>query len=383
MRRVRPDGPARAFLRLAWCLSLLLGLVAGIAPAQARAGRSADAATPKPKSSEGEDRRWIKHKVIPYERLDDIAERYGVSRAAIVRWNKSLQKKQWIYAGQTLRIHARRFPPPREKITYEVQFGDSWQEIADRFNVRQDDLRKWNKKVPRRFRAGAKLTVYTNPLEPEPVPGEEAELEGGESTLPTFSIRKGGLSVGKPNRGRLVNGVRLPDSDLYTIRDEDKAWGSSHTVEVLMTAIARFRQGAGYDGELVIGAISRQGGGRFRPHRSHQSGRDIDIRLPRKPGASRKDHSPSAIDWRMSWKLIESFVESGEVEYIFLDWSRQRLLYKAALASGASKEQLSKVLQYPRKPKTNNGLVRHAKGHTVHIHVRVACAKGNGRCVSY
>lgn len=356
-----------------WVLLVLLAVAGWTGPtlgATARAARSQAGETP--------DRSWIKHKVVPGERLDDIADRYGVSRKEIIRWNKPLQKKAWIYAGQSLKIYARHVPPPREKITYEVQFGDTWQKIADAHNVRLADLRAWNPKVPRSFRAGAKLTVYTNPTHAPP----EEEGDVTVEPLPIIKVRSGGWSVGRPNRGRLVNGVRLPESELYTVRDPDKAWGSSFTILKLQEVIATWRRDSGFEGQLVIGAISRQGGGRFRPHRSHQSGRDVDIRLPRRAGADSKSTNPADIDWRAAWALISTFIETNEVEYIFLDWNRQKRLYNAAKAAGASDELLNKAIQYPRPRKTNNGVVRHADGHVVHIHVRIKCAPASSRCQS-
>ena len=88
-------------------------------------------------AGKGEDteRPWIKHKVVPRERIEDIEARYGVSKKELVRWNKRLQKKQWIYAGQVLRIKARRTPPPREKISYTVKSRDRWAEIAKAHNA--------------------------------------------------------------------------------------------------------------------------------------------------------------------------------------------------------------------------------------------------------
>ncbi len=40
------------------------------------------------------------------------------------------------------------------------------------------------------------------------------------------------------------------------------------------------------------------------------------------------------------------------------------------------------MLQYPEKGGHNNGVVRHQKGHTAHIHVRFACAPNETRCES-
>lgn len=364
-------------------LLLLLAAVGAIGCAAPNAwARSTDASAEygAGKGDTDDERSWIKHKVVPRERLEDIEQRYGVSRKELVRWNKRLKKKQWIYAGQVLRIKARRVPPPREKITYVVQKGDRWVEIAKTYNVREADLRYWNRKVPRAFRVGQKLVVYTNPME---VVAEDAASPEDKGTPDKLRVRSNALSVGKPNRGRLQNGVQLPESDHYTLRDPERSYGSSHAVAVIHDAIAVFRLETGYRGELKIADLSKKGGGRLRPHSSHQSGRDVDIRLPKRKGVSKDDNSVSAIDWDLSWALVKAFADSGEIEYIFLETVRQKALRRAAQRAGASDEELRRVIQYPSKRGTNKGLVRHAKGHRMHIHVRVKCADGNARCVSY
>ncbi|MCH9684639.1 MAG: penicillin-insensitive murein endopeptidase [Deltaproteobacteria bacterium] len=327
-------------------------------------------------------RKWITHIVVPRETRETIAARYGVTVTELVRANKKkLGKKKWLYANQKLRIHARKFPPPREKIRYVVKRGDTWSKIAAKFHVSPRDLKGWNPKVPRAFKAGTKLKVYTDPVAPAVVGGG-----GGAGTavgpLPEFHVRGGGVGVGKPNRGHLVNGVKLPKSDMVKILDGDKVWGTSHTIELLQTSIAAFRRDSGYAKPLTVSSISRRKGGKFSPHSSHQTGRDVDIRLPRKSGGA-KSQSPSTIDWTMTWQLVKALADTGEVEYIFISWSRQKYLYRAAQSAGATKSQLTKLIQYPRKSKSNKGLVRHSSGHTVHLHVRFTCTPGNTRCKSY
>ncbi len=368
------------------CRLLVLGalVLSGCASpgAWARVTMRPDAGAAEFAGDEGADgRTWVKHKVVPRERITDVCARYGVSENELVRWNKRLKSKKWIYAGQTLKVHARRVPPPREKITYEVKRGDRWAKIAATFGVRESDLRYWNRKVPRAFKTGQKLTIYTNPMEVPPPEG--AEGEPGAGAVPTISVRSNGMSIGKPNRGRIQNGVQLPESDFYTLRDPERSFGSSHAVTVVHDAIAAFRIETGYQGEIKIADMSTRGGGRLRPHSSHQSGRDIDIRLPRRPGASKKDNGISAIDWDLSWALIKAFIDSGEIEYIFLETSRQKVLRNAAKRSGASASEIAAAIQYPSTRGTNQGFVRHAKGHRIHIHVRVKCAESNGRCESY
>lgn len=364
--------------RAALPLSLAVWLGAGVVLADPGVARAESEA-------EAPERKWVTHRVVPKETLDTIAARYGVTREAIIRWNnKKLGKKKWIYAGQKLRIHALIHAPPREKITYVIIKGDSWGKIADRFGVPTSHVKAWNPKV-KGLIAGRSLKIYTNPKAPPPglAGGREGEGGGTGAPIPEFHVRAGGIGIGAPNRGSLLNGVRLPDSDMVKILDEDKVWGTSHTIEQLQTAIATFRRDSGYAQPLTVSSISLKKGGRFRPHASHRTGRDVDIRLPRKPGQS-KGEAPSSIDWTMTWALVKALVETGQVEYIFVSWSRQKYLYRAAQSAGATRAELSKIVQYPKKPKERTkAVVRHAPGHTVHLHVRFTCTPGNSRCKSY
>lgn len=355
------------------------------------AAAQADANTPQPEDAAKPWRKWVTHTIVPRETLDEIANRYGVKPSDVVAWNKkTLGGGAMLRAGKPLRIHARLDVPPREKIKYKVVFGDTWGEIATKFNVELADLRAWNTKVPKQFNAGQVITVYTNPrarkirsLDPNQPSGvADGGPEVGLAPLPVIDVPKGGVSIGRPTRGRLYQGVQLPETDYYDVRRPDEAWGSSHTIEHLQTALATFRRDSGYDGKIIVASLSKQNGGRFRPHRSHQSGRDIDIRLPKKRGADLKSDDPNDIDWEMSWKMIDAFIDTGEVEYIFLDYSRQKRLYDAARKLGVKSDELEKAIQYPRARKTNNGKVRHAEGHLVHIHVRIECPDDQARCES-
>lgn len=370
-----------------WWVCALAPLVA--TPAEAR-GDQNDAATPdRGAAKPAAERTLVEHRVVPFESLNDIADRYGVSVKELEAWNKILKKNPGkLKAGWELKIRARIVPPPRKKTTYSVRSGDTWQEIASKFNVPEGDLHRWNPKVVRKFKAGQILTVYTNP---RPVavrsvtgtePFDPVDPSGASVVPRVFDVPAGGVSIGTPNRGRLSGGIQLPESDLYKVRRPDEAWGSSHTIREIQEAIAAFRDTSGYEGELVIGAISLERGGRFRPHRSHQSGRDVDIRLPKKRGADPKSNDPGDIDWDASWKLVEAFITQGDAEYIFLDYSRQKRLLEAAKRAGADAATLDKAIQYPRSRSTNNGVVRHAEGHLIHIHVRVQCPRDQARCES-
>ncbi len=361
------------------------------------------APAPKKPSDELDKPKWIKHRVIGGDRLDEIADRYGVSRNSVIRWNKLDKKKPFIRAGQNLKIYAKRYPPPREQIDYKVEKGDTWGKIATADEGEEDRLRRWNPKVPRRFKAGTSIVIWVEPT-PE-IPEEEVAVAGGSSggkssvagkssggkpapktdaTLPIKKVRQNGRSIGKPSAGSLSHGVQLPENEaLYHIRRPENAYGSTHTVELLQLTIARWRRDSGYAGTLHIGDLSKAGGGRLRPHASHRTGRDIDIRLPLKKGVKRSGglpEGPNDVDWDATWALIKEMCDTGEVLYIFLGHGRQKYLYKAARRAGMSKAQLEKYIQYPQPPKSGKSLVRHAKGHNAHFHVRFKCGPKDTRC---
>ena len=189
------------------------------------------------------------------------------------------------------------------------------------------------------------------------------------------------MSVGSAAHGRLIGGVQLPKNDaLYTIRNPENTWGSSFAVAELQRGVRDLRERTGFDRELVIEDMSRKHGGRFRPHHSHTSGRDVDIRLPLRLGV-RDGTIPKQIgqvDWDATWALIEAFAKNGQVRYIFLSRTRQPLLYEAAKRAGASEEELTRLIQFPKHSPT--AIVRHAHGHTEHIHVRFKCGPGERSC---
>ena len=207
-------------------------------------------------------------------------------------------------------------------------------------------------------------------------------------------------SRGSPHRGRLRHGVRMPlNPELYLVRRPEYAYGSSNTVQYLQLAIAKFRKRSAYRGPIVISDISRQRGGRNRPHRSHQSGRDVDVWLPLQSdqwgitcrggvpsGATQVDFEHFAakrmreIDWQASWELMKALLRTGQVEKIFLSRSRQRQLYRAAQADGFDSHALEELIQYPGR--SREAIIRHVPGHDKHAHVRFRCSPFEPRCRS-
>jgi murein endopeptidase len=203
----------------------------------------------------------------------------------------------------------------------------------------------------------------------------------GSRDFKIIGVPKTAFSVGQPAHGRLKDGLQLPSNDaLYTIRNPEHSWGSSHMIEELQRGLANFRRATGFDRRILIEDMSQHGGGRFGPHKSHRSGRDVDIQLPVRAGL-RQDIVPddmSLVDWDATWAMIKGFVSTGQIRYIFLSRSRQVPLYRAAQRAGASEEEIKKYLQYPHGEA--KALVRHSSGHVKHIHVRFICAEYEPQC---
>lgn len=194
-------------------------------------------------------------------------------------------------------------------------------------------------------------------------------------------IPAGGRSVGTPQDGTLRQGIALPANPrLYTRRHPSRSYGSTQTVRTIQTALATLRRDKAVQTEVMIGDISLPGGGPISPHVSHQSGRDIDIRLPLARGWDRTTVPVDAaqVDWTATWKLVESFLETGTVTYVFLDFQRQAELRAAALASGVHRIVADRWFQWPHPG--GAGMIRHEDGHRAHVHIRLRCGRDEAAC---
>lgn len=319
---------------------------------------------------------WVVHLVRPRERMGQIAVRYGVTRDELAAWNGLPGPRARVRAGVKLKVFTVRTPPPREEIIYTVAPGDLWSEVALRHDVSLADLKAWNlRKIGRPLAAGMTLKIWIDPGAPRTV-----HCRRGEPP-PPIEFRKDAESRGSPSSGRLLRGLLLPLSPLWKRGKQAEMWASSHTVATLIEAFTRLRVDSGYAGEVYIGSISRRRGGKFPPHRSHRTGLDIDIRLPLLPTVPLETYPiPDAVDWAALWELVEALIETGEVSVIFLDQRLQERLYWAARRAGKTPEELAPIIHWPRKDRIWEAIVRHARNHKGHMHVRLLCGPEEPRC---
>jgi penicillin-insensitive murein endopeptidase len=180
------------------------------------------------------------------------------------------------------------------------------------------------------------------------------------------------LSVGSTSWGRLINPSRLPELPGIHVRS-DSNFGTPETVAAIVYAVQKVHATYGETPPLIVGDISRERGGRFRPHKSHQAGRDADIGYFLKGEEPDKLEVATAknLDRARTWTFIEALLEDDKVEYIFIDRRIQHLLYDYALHEAkVPQERLDSLFSIASGPRAHAGVIRHVRGHVSHLHVR-------------
>lgn len=181
----------------------------------------------------------------------------------------------------------------------------------------------------------------------------------------------GPLSIGRPNRGALVNGVRMPTSPLWRVIDEKRAFGTRETVDAIAAAIRIVNERFPNTPKLYVGHISSRRGGYLRPHRSHQSGRDVDLGYYYRGGEKWYEvATKNNIDLPRTWELLRALFRVSEVEFIFMDRTIESWIFDYAARIGEDPTWLHAAFNGTRGAR--DSLVRHTWGHRTHFHVRFA-----------
>ena len=288
--------------------------------------------------------------------LSHIAARHNLTLERLRELNGGLRGDR-IREGQRLVIGD---PDGRQRIRYEIRRGDSLSRLAARHRVSVRDILRWNRRLrPDAIRAGQEIVIWSE------VPESVSE------------------SIGAPNRGSLENAERLPDHPGFVVRTPDRAWGTLETVLWMQDAFDHLRSRFPGAPRVFVHDISRREGGPMHGHRSHQSGRDVDLAYfqTRCEGRCRfRRLRPPDLDADRQWALFEHWLKNDQVDAIFMDYSLQEPLYEAARRAGYSRAQLSRWIQYPRGPSFPHGIIRHFRKHRDHAHVRFTCPETDERC---
>lgn len=192
-------------------------------------------------------------------------------------------------------------------------------------------------------------------------------------------------SIGYPDRGKIVGAVPMIDGPGRSLRAQPwKCWGTAHTVLTLDRLFRRWHR-AEPKYPVLVGNISDRDGGHLAPHRSHRSGRDADLGYVQKRGVY-KDYNwrvmnAKNLDVARTWKLLRMMMASGQVERIFMHRSLEQMIYRYARRHpGKYRKKLP--YWFASAGKRRNTIIRPARGHRDHMHVRFRCAPTDRRCRS-
>lgn len=336
---------------------LALGLFCGpvICPAPVCAASEGDLAAGK-----GPKGKKVSHVVLKGETLAEIALQYGVTVKQILRWNpKSIKDADRVSVGTKLRVYARVPVRGMRRSYYVVKKGDNLRRIARKLKVDVTVLRSLNRIKGDTIHPGDKLAYL--------VAGPEKKSE----------------SVGRPYDGRLINGEKMPRGPGYTYGGRKNIYGTNETITLLIECLGKFIQKYPDGPLLVVGNLSQKNGGGFGPHASHQSGRDVDIGYIHKaklqPVTSLRKTTPKNMDLRKTWFLLKTFLDTGKVQYMFINYELQKALYEHLQNRRFKQSYIDRIFQYPRRS-GGGGIIQHSDGHDDHVHIRFVCPKGDKRC---
>ncbi len=200
------------------------------------------------------------------------------------------------------------------------------------------------------------------------------------------------LSVGRASRGRLVGGARLPDSGegfatCTPWQERGNRFGTDELIDLIVGVgrrMAMTRPGP----RLIVADLSAKNGGTaaIKWHRSHQSGRDVDLvyfvrdaeGTPVEGDAMRvfgrdgkaKDGSNYSIDVPRTWSLVKHLVLAREatVQHVFMFEPIAQMVLQHAIASGESEDLVARARMALKQPGDS-------APHDDHVHVRIYCSE--------
>lgn len=289
-----------------------------------------------------------------------IARKFSTTEERIKRWNKSaFDRKGRLKNGASLKIFATLPVRVKSKAIYTVVKGDNLNKVARRTGTSVKEIKRLNGLVKDRLTRGQQLVYLVKSA------GEPSE------------------SVGYPYSGKLLNGEKLPRGPGYTYGSRPNVYGTNETITTIIDVITTFRKKHPKAPIIVIGNLSRPNGGRFDPHKSHQSGRDVDVGYIHKkrfqPITRMITTDAGNLEPGLTWSLIKSFLDTKTVDVMYIDYEIQKVLYDWLKGKGVKKRLLDKLFQYP-KGRGGAGVIRHEDGHYHHIHIRFKCPRGDEKC---
>lgn len=217
-----------------------------------------------------------------------------------------------------------------------------------------------------------------------------AVLASGCAELGPAALGDGtSVSVGRPSNGYLVDAHRLPDAGegfktqaIWQLRGN--RYGTDELLD-LITGVGRRMARQVTDVKLVVADLSSQRGGAARAwHRSHQSGRDVDlVYYMRGPdgapfeadamrvfdgNAKARDGSGITVDIPRMWLVVKELITAPEarVQWVFMYEPIAAKILEHAVALGEPEALIARARKTLKQPGDS-------ARHDDHFHVRVYC----------
>jgi penicillin-insensitive murein DD-endopeptidase len=195
--------------------------------------------------------------------------------------------------------------------------------------------------------------------------------------------RRGGVSIGAPNAGKLTGSIRLKSSRALRQRENAHSWGLPALVHLLQRAaghVAKKHKGS----VMLVGDLSGRTGGPLEGHRSHQSGRDADIGfyvlnsrgkpvnvrhfVAFDPSGKGRELPWATFDEARNWRMIEALLNDPKapVRYVFINNALRGRLLAYAARKHMPRESISRVAAAMMP-------ARDGDRHDDRLQVRIAC----------
>lgn len=171
---------------------------------------------------------------------------------------------------------------------------------------------------------------------------------------------------------------QLPKQDgLYQRWDPNRSFASAHVVSTIQVVAERLALELPLADPLMIGDISRKGGGHMEGHTTHHLGIDVDIGLfmddARQPLGGFVDVAPERLDVHATWVLIRALLDTGQLQFGLLDQSLIEVLRAYVLTNvGLDKSSVEAIFPPATRRLTWSvrNVIRHAPNHKNHLHAR-------------
>jgi penicillin-insensitive murein endopeptidase len=223
-----------------------------------------------------------------------------------------------------------------------------------------------------------------------------------------LALEGGSASIGATGDGTVRGPVELPvEGDGYTVparwRPRHSNYGTDELVGLVVRA-ARAVDRALPGGTAAIGDLSRRAGGASVEHKSHQSGRDVDVFFYATDAAGRAVAPGEAMirygavgqalrwspahgfaapaapvpayrfDDARNWAFVRALLTDGdaEVQWIFIQHDLGALLLQAATAAGEDPALVARAAFILHEPTDS-------EPHDDHMHVRLYCDPSDRR----